>query len=85
MSFRFIVFLVILQGSMALQAADWLSCRASKVEVLQLEKSLRSGKKLKGYASGAAMKKARRRKDDWLWKHCRAYSSRLRDVEASMM
>jgi|TARA_R110000772_G_scaffold155288_1_gene266361 hypothetical protein len=67
------------------QAADWRACRAKKVEVVRLEQALGAGKKLKGYASGAAMKKARRAKEDWLWKHCRSYSRRLRDVERDMM
>ncbi|MDF1693269.1 MAG: hypothetical protein P1U47_12890 [Zhongshania sp.] len=76
------IFLVM---SHSARAADWKACRARKVEVVRLEQALGAGKKLKGYASGTAMKKARRSKEDWLWKHCRSYSRRLRDVERDMM
>lgn len=68
-----------------LLAADWDACRARKIEAVQLEQALGKGKKLKGYASGAAMKKARRAKEDWIWKNCRYYSRRLRDLERDMM
>ena len=71
--------------ALPVQAADWQSCRARKIEAVRLEQALGAGKKLKGYASGAAMKKARRAKEDWLWKYCRSYSRRLRDVERDMM
>ncbi len=67
------------------QAAGWQACRARKIETVRLEQALGAGKRLKGYASGAAMKKARRAKEDWLWKNCRSYSRRLREVERDMM
>ena len=66
-------------------AADWSDCRAQKREAVRLEQALGNGKKLKGYHSGAAMKQARRNKEAWLRKHCRYYSSRLRDIEREMM
>jgi hypothetical protein len=66
-------------------AASWEACRAKKIEVVRLEQALGDGKKLNGYASGAAMKKARRAKEDWIWKNCRYYSSRLRNIERDMM
>jgi hypothetical protein len=31
------------------------------------------------------MKKARRAKEEWIWKNCRYYSRRLRDIERDMM
>ncbi len=85
MKFSFAVLGIFLVMNHSARAADWNACRARKVEVVRLEQALGAGKKLKGYASGAAMKKARRSKEDWLWKHCRSYSRQLRDVERSMM
>ncbi len=67
------------------QAADWQACKRQKIEVIKLEQALGQGKKLKGYGSGAAMKQARRDKEDWLWKHCRYYSNRLRNLERDRM
>lgn len=66
-------------------AASWDACRARKIEAVRLEQALGDGKKLKGYSSGAAMKKARRAKEEWIWKNCRYYSRRLRDIERDMM
>lgn len=79
-----LLFLSFSAGS-ELHAADWDACRARKIEAVRLEQALGDGKKLKGYASGAAMKKARRAKEDWIWKNCRYYSRRLRDIERDMM
>ncbi|AKH68442.1 hypothetical protein IMCC21906_00750 [Spongiibacter sp. IMCC21906] len=67
------------------QAASWKSCKKRKQEAVRLEQALGKGKKLKGYKSGAAMKKARRNHEQWLWKNCRYYSSRLRDLEQELM
>ncbi|WP_295874647.1 hypothetical protein [uncultured Zhongshania sp.] len=85
MKFRLAVFLFCFCIFPAVHAAGWESCRARKIEAVRLEQALGDGKKLKGYASGAAMKKARRSKEDWIRKNCRYYSSRLRDVERDMM
>ena len=68
-----------------LQAADWPECRNVKREAVRLQKALRDGRKLSGYRSGSAMKKARRDKDVWLRKNCRYHSRRLRDLERDMM
>ena len=67
------------------QSADWPQCKTQKLESMRLEKALRKGRKLKGYASRNAMKRERRRIDDWLWKHCRYYDSELRDLYAERM
>ena len=66
-------------------AASWEQCRREKIEAVRLEQALGEGKKLRGYASGTAMKNARRKKESWLWKNCRSYSRRLRDIERDMM
>ena len=66
-------------------AADWPECRNAKRESVRLQKALRDGRKLSGYSSGSAMKKARRDKDIWLRKNCRYHSQRLRDLEREMM
>jgi hypothetical protein len=76
---------IVLTFAVQVHAASWQSCRARKIETVRLEQALGAGEKLKGYASGAAMKKARRAKEDWLWKNCRGYSRRLREVERDMM
>lgn len=67
------------------QAADWPECRQVKREAVRLQKALRDGRKLTGYRSGSAMKKARRDRDIWLRKHCRYHAKRLRDIERDMM
>ncbi|WP_269618776.1 hypothetical protein [Zhongshania sp. BJYM1] len=85
MKSRLILLALCFGFSSLLCAADWQACRARKVEAVRLEQALGDGKKLKGYASGAAMKKARRAKEDWIWKNCRYYSRRLRDLERDMM
>ena len=85
MKYPIILLCAVLSLALPTHAADWRACRAKKVEVVRLEQALGAGKKLTGYASGAAMKKARRSKEDWLWKHCRNYSRRLREVERDMM
>ena len=74
----------VLSGAMA-QGADWSECEGVKREAVRLQQALRDGRKLKGYSSGEAMKKARRKRDTWLRKNCRSYSRRLRDIERSMM
>ncbi|WP_372864167.1 hypothetical protein [Spongiibacter sp.] len=70
---------------LSVSAADWASCKSSKREAVQLQQALRDGRKLKGYASGSAMKRARRQRDIWLRKHCRGYAKRLRALEREMM
>ncbi len=67
------------------QAADWRQCKSEKLEAIRLEKALRKGRRLKGYGSGAAMKRERRRIDEWLWKNCRSYYSELRDLYIGRM
>ena len=85
MKSRLIVFVCCFCIFPTVNAADWKACRAKKIETVRLEQALGDGKKLKGYSSGAAMKKARRAKEDWIWKNCRYYSRQLRDIERDMM
>ncbi len=66
-------------------AADWPQCKSAKREAVRLQQALRDGRKLKGYKSGAAMKRARKSRELWLRKNCRYHSRRLREVERSMM
>lgn len=75
----------LLVTGLPLAAAEWSECRRVKRDVVTLQQALREGRKLKGYKSGAAMKRARRDGDIWLRKHCRYYSRRLRDIERQMM
>ncbi len=72
-------------GAQSAAAADWASCKGAKREAVHLQQALRDGRKIKGYASGAAMKRARRQRDVWLRKHCRSYAKRLRALEREMM
>ncbi|CAA0105816.1 Uncharacterised protein [Zhongshania aliphaticivorans] len=85
MKFRLLVLLYCLSIFPIAHAASWQACRAKKIETVRLEQALGNGKKLKGYKSGATMKKARRSKEEWIWKNCRYYASRLRDIERDMM
>ena len=71
--------------SPAVEAADWAACKKRKVEAVKLDQALRRGHKRSGYKSGAAMKRARREAEQWLWKNCRYHSRRLRDIERQMM
>lgn len=72
-------------GLAPVAAADWPACKKVKREAVQLQQALREGRKLRGYASGQAMKRGRERRELWLRKQCRYYSGRLRDIERSMM
>ncbi len=82
---RYWFLVVVLLSAAEVQAADWPECESAKREAVRLQQALRDGRKLRGYNSGAAMKKARRSRDEWLRKNCRSYSRRLRDVERSLM
>lgn len=64
---------------------NWKACKKEKIEVVRLEQALGHGRKLAGYRSGSAMKKARRSKEEWLRKNCRYHSRQLRDLERELM
>lgn len=62
------------------QAADWSDCRRGKLDALSIEQALRKGYVLRGYADRSAMREALRERDRWLWRNCRRYSSKMRDL-----
>ncbi len=72
--------LCLMLGSPSIHAADWSDCRRTKLESLQLQKALRKNYLTRGYRSRSAMRDAMRRKDAWLWRQCRRYSSDLREL-----
>ena len=77
--------IVLAVGAEPVAAADCPACKKVKREAVALQQALREGRKLRGYASGQAMKRGRERRELWLRKQCRYYSGLLRDIERGMM
>ncbi|MBB3048302.1 hypothetical protein FHR99_002576 [Litorivivens lipolytica] len=76
---RFLI-IGLLSWSCLAQAVDWSDCRRGKLDALSLEQALRKGHMLRGYPDRSAMREALRERNDWLWRNCRRYSGKMRDL-----